>query len=715
MPQSLEADVALIHIAGGGARITPPPGTIAQAAPRRAARGRTDNLIFLSLGLHSPRPVPPTYMDQLVRLSAEVYFSTPGSVTAALRAAVGAINDRLLDANRGTEEPTHIQGRLTIGVLRGSGLYLAQSGMGQVIWIRPGQLRRLSSDEAANRPLGLTLAPHIRFHHLEVQPGDLAILTTAPPPLWSDPTLSGLAGISLPQATDRLAAASGRDLTGLLLRIIRPGEGRQHALEALPTQAARSGPGKPAHRAARGHRTRTRPPLGLKTESIRQSAVGRLLGDLWRNVRRKISEVTYNVAKLATRMAPGLVEPPRPGAYSRAVLAATAVAVPLVVVAVASVVYMRRGRVEQFESYLTQAQAAVAEAQAKTGLEEARAAWETAIQWLNLAERYRESEETQGLRAQILSAIDELELIRRLDFRPLISGGFKPQARIRSLAATTTDLYVLDEANQVISHAWVTGRGYELDRDFQCLDGPSSIEGVKGPVDMVIQAEPGALGAEGVVAIDVDGTALYCAPGKTPLTSQLTPPDTGWGAIQAIDVRNDRLYVLDPSEKAVWIYDAADGLFSGLPVLFFTEEVPALDDAIDLAMAQDELFILHEDGHIDRCQRNLETTPDGSGRVRAECDPSPQFEDERPEVQATDHIPAAVPSMVVYSPPPEPSLFFLDPASTSVYHYSMRLVYQGRYQPVSALPDEVTALTVGPTNDIFLAAGDQVYLAQLIR
>jgi hypothetical protein len=67
---------------------------------------------------------------------------------------------------------------------------------------------------------------------------------------------------------------------------------------------------------------------------------------------------------------------------------------------------------------------------------------------------------------------------------------------------------------------------------------------------------------------------------------------------------------------------------------------------------------------------------------------------------------------MAYSAPPEPSLFFLDSLSNSVFHYSMRLVYQGQYFPLEAFEGEITALGLGPPNDIFLAVGDNVYHAQ---
>jgi len=71
MTQSLEADVALLHIVGGAARITPPPGSLAQIAPRRCARGRGQDALLLSISIQARRPPAPSHLDHLAQLAAE--------------------------------------------------------------------------------------------------------------------------------------------------------------------------------------------------------------------------------------------------------------------------------------------------------------------------------------------------------------------------------------------------------------------------------------------------------------------------------------------------------------------------------------------------------------------------------------------------------------------------------------------------------------------
>ena len=685
MTAALEADVALIHIAGGGARVSPPPGTLAQTPPRRPARGRGDEMLFLTVGTSTPLLAQGS-LDPIVHYAAQAYFGTPGTITSALREAADEVNQRLLAVNQKEAAEAHVVGRFMAAVLRGNDLYLAQCGPGQAILIRPGAVTRFSSEEAAARPLGVSVAPHVRFHHAQVGPGDMVLLTTAPPPLWSDPTLSGLAELEPAQAIERLVAATTDDLTGMLLRLALP--------SVVPVRAATATASpSPATRGSSGPAADSRP-AGLR----------RPPSPAMRNLRRTLRTLAVpfeSIGRSLRGVFPSLTPAGAPAGLSPGLLAGTAVAVPLVIVAIVGVVYLRRGRTEQYRQFMSQAQTAVVSAQLKPTLEEARPEWQAAAQWLAQAARYGGGEEAEALQSAVDQALDRLDSIARIEFAPAVGGGFGPRARLRAAAATANDLYVYDESLPEIYHAWFTGRGYEIDREFQCLQ---SLEETFTPariVDVLIQPEPGALGVQGIVAIDAAGKLVYCAPGVLPATGVLTPPDIGWGQIQAVDLIGETLYVLDPKANQVWIYTAADGLFAGAPGIYFTEVIQSLNHAVDLAASQDELIVLHDDGLVDVCRRPTENAPDGSLRIRVECEKDV-------DVAPVDVTPASV----VYSPPPEPSLFFLDPANGAIYQYSLRLAYQARFVPTPPLSETPTDLAVGPPRDLFLVAGDQVYFAQ---
>lgn len=693
MPPTLEADVATLHFAAGDLRTSPPPGTLAQTAPRRCARGRAEDVLLLTLHVETAEPGSASMMGHIASRGALAFYRTPGSVTAAMREAAQVINAELL-AWQDAESLEDQRANLMLGVLRGSDFYMAQAGSGHATLIRGGSVRRFASAEAARRPLGGSASPHVRYHHLQAEPGDVLALTAVATPLASDSTLASLENRDPADLIERLKVVLDQDVTGLLVRLIPEGQGAHLPSAALQPQTA------------------TQEDVRQATGQIRERLSG-AWSAVGGSLQRAGQAVAFGITKLLIRLAPGLVEAPRPGSLPPSVLAATAVAVPLLVLAIVSITYLRLGRSEQFQANILEAQEAIAAAQISSDPSQQRALWTTADIFLDRASQYGSSPELDALRDQVDREIDALDNIVRLEFQPVLSGGFGREARITTMAASATDLYVLDANAASIWRAWATGRGYEIDRSFDCLEGAASFRGMATPVDMAIQAEPGALGVEGVVAIDADGTLLYCAPNRRALSSELTPPDTGFQAIRAIDVFNDSLYVLDPASNAVWIYDASGGLFSGSPVLYFTEEIPDLSDAIDLAKSQEELFILHSDGVLDRCERTREEQPGLGMQFVVECQQDLQFLNDRPGAGQDTGSTGVVITEMLYSPPPEPSLYFLDSGGRTVFHYSMRMVYQGQYRPLERFPGSPTALTLGPPSELFVAIDDQVFFAGL--
>lgn len=700
MPPALEADVGLIHIAGGALRNTPPPGTAAHTAPRRSGRGRADDLLFVNLGLLGPSTPAPDLQGHLTQLSVEAFYKTPGSVTAALRAAAAVINDRLNDINR-ERDGRDLHANWMAAVLRGGDFYAAQAGHGEAVHVRAGSVRRFSSEQAARRALGTSPTPALRYHHFEVRPGDLILVTAREGPNWSEPVLQAISDFEPARAIEQLSHTRERDITGLLLRLVPEGQAASTLPESAQAAALRP---EPKRSGAQAPRAST-----FKILTSVWSWVGQRWQPIGSRLRSLLVRAAAAVTRLLVRLAPGLIEAPRPGEFSPALLASTAVAVPLIVLTVVSVVYLRRGRTQQYQAYLHEAQRAVATAQAASESSAAGEAWGLASYYLQRAGEYGDGADRRALATQVGGALDEINQVIRLEFTPAVSGGFGGGAAIESLAATASDLYVLDTANQTIFHAWTSGRGYDINNNFDCLDGPDSVQGVSTPVDLAIQAEPGALGAEGVVAVDADGTLLYCAPDRRSLTTQLAAPSTGFGRIEAVDVFQGTLYVLDPRANAVWLYDASGGVFSGEAQLYFVGEVPDLSGAIDIARSQDELFILYSDGRFDRCQRGQ---PDG-GEISVTCEQDLSFDSPAVGGQASPAPDAVSLTEIRYSPPPEPALFLLDEASRAVFRYSMRVVYQGRIEPAEPFRDPITSLALGPPNDIFVAAAGQVYYAPL--
>ena len=167
---------------------------------------------------------------------------------------------------------------------------------------------------------------------------------------------------------------------------------------------------------------------------------------------------------------------------------------------------------------------------------------------------------------------------------------------------------------------------------------------------------------------------------------------------------------MDSENDAVWVYDSSSGLVSGRPTLFFVDQIPDLADAVDIAASQIGLLIQYTDGTVDQCNR-VSTSSDGAGdQVGISCNKL-IFKDERIGFGESEQIPNAKTIELLHSPPPESSLLFLDTESGGVYRYSLNLIYQGQYQPDVPFEDELTSLTLGPPNNIFIATGNQVHHA----
>ena len=100
MPADLDVSTSLLHLSGGRLLPEEPPGYASLAPPRRTARGREHDTLFLCLGLRGREAVPAERYNALLELAGGTFFGTPGSVTSALRQAIGAVNQNLLDNNR---------------------------------------------------------------------------------------------------------------------------------------------------------------------------------------------------------------------------------------------------------------------------------------------------------------------------------------------------------------------------------------------------------------------------------------------------------------------------------------------------------------------------------------------------------------------------------------------------------------------------------------
>lgn len=394
---------------------------------------------------------------------------------------------------------------------------------------------------------------------------------------------------------------------------------------------------------------------------------------------------------------------------SRSSLAFIAILVPLLLITVAVMVYMSAGRDSQYEENYSLAVKAAVGAIGTNDPANVRLAWESTLYYLDKAEAYQLTNDSQALRWQAQAELDNLDRIVRLNFQPAIISGLAPAIHIGRMAASDSDLYLLDTASGSVLHTIRTNQGYEVNPDFKCGPGVYENGTVGGLVDFVVINNRTFANAN-LIGIDSAGNLLFCNNSGEARAIQLPSPGLGWKNIAAItlDAESKTLYVLDPTGAAVWSYFWVKDKFED-PNLFFGDQVPqGMNTALDLAMRGEDLFLLFQDGHMASCV--------GGGR----CVDPIQFEDPR-----AGHLPGASISDAVFSQlliagPSDPSLYMLESLTKAVFRFNVSpdkvFSLQSQFQATadqrtSLFTSPVSSMAISPNRYIFLSVDNRVYFA----
>ena len=381
-----------------------------------------------------------------------------------------------------------------------------------------------------------------------------------------------------------------------------------------------------------------------------------------------------------------------------------AIAIPLILAVIGGMVFLQRGRAQQQQIFYQQAVEEVAYAATLTNPLEQRLALQTAIGDLDKAEFYATTSQSQSLRAQVVTNLDTLDAVKRLDYRQAIVGGLDIGVSITRIVATTTDLYLLNGKQGNVLRAIMTGRGYEIDPNFQCgpTYGPINV----GPLVDIAELPQGSFENASLLGMDSNGNLLYCVVGDQPYSAAMAPPNIGFGEPVAMSLDRGDLFLLDPKVKAVWIYRNME--VSQQPHLFFGDTIPPMQDVIDLAVYNDDLFLLHANGHITKC------TYSGLAESPTRCDDPYPYSDNRPGRVHGPVIEDAIFDQIYFSSFPERSIYLLDPQNQSIYYFSVLLTLQWQYQSRGSLAEgNATAFAISPNRMAFLAIGNYVYYAAM--
>jgi len=425
--------------------------------------------------------------------------------------------------------------------------------------------------------------------------------------------------------------------------------------------------------------------------------------------------VNERVGSVLQRFAPRLLpsgDANQPFTIPTYVLILIAVFIPALVVTVASLVYFRFGQSIQYDELFAQATTAQQQAMSESDPSRQRDEWQRVLTFLNDADTYRDTEESKSLRAQAQSNLDSLMGVLRLEFVPAFPNGLGTSTQISRMAASESDIYMLDSEGGKILHASFTGKSLQLDNAFNCQPGSYSGYQVDTLVDLIALPKANALNAT-VMGVDASGNLLYCAPNQVPQAIPLPAlPNTNWGRIVSMALDSGNLYVLDAQSRSVWVFIGKDSTFVDTPYYYFGNEIPAnIESAIDLAANGDDIYMLHADGHLSTC--TFSRLSDAPTRCQ---DPAPRV-DNYPAHRDVDIFQLAHFTQMSITSPPNSVILVLDSENQSVFRFSPRSFelqnqvtgYAGKANPFKR--GSMTAMAVSPNYVLYLAIGDQVYFA----
>ena len=571
IPATIEPVVSALRVAGGVRLEDAGPGAIAMTPPPRVARGREGERLLVLLDLVGP--ASPHLYRELREALAQTYWSTTGSITAALRRAAAAANGHLLRANLRSAPAGRCNGHLLSAALHGDDLFILQAGSARACFLR-GEYLVCFSRAGEPPPLGRGPLADVRLYHTFVAQGDTLLLSSST--LIREVGDAGLARVlSLPQVPavqeGLEQVGAGADFTALVARWAVPEEpppareARRPSVRARrepsqpparfepqppsllsrPEPRPEPQPSRPAPRVEREPRLpapraeRESPPRPERRVHPRPTrrpgpTVGARLAGGGRAVGRGMAAaggwVAGGVSTLFRSMLPGpgrqarrraRAARPRPARAvpkeNRTAMMLVAVAIPVALAIAVALAYLSLGAEARVRGFINQAQGEVTLAQAVPDKpEEARPHWEAAWEQAGAALALRPDDPVATtLQSQARTALDLLDGIVRL--QPVRLWDFGPGSVPRRLVVHGQTAFVLDPAGGWVAQLTLnpTGDGVieQGDAPIPVRTGQRLGEGEVGDlVDLTWVSLGGERQTSGLLILEQDGALINYDP-----------------------------------------------------------------------------------------------------------------------------------------------------------------------------------------------------------
>ena len=633
MAIKLGAEVGQLHVVNGVRQErTACLGTFEQ--PASLFRRRDQGRLFVVIELTGDALDRDALYEDLTRMVGTTYYNTPGSITAGLRAALRAINARLLRENRGLSPGEGRLAGISCAVLRGNDLYIAQAGPALVHVARQGEVLTFPGSsppldwlaEGPTAPLGRQRVVDVRFFHCTVQPGDVILLAQ---PTWAQQlhprqVAEAVVYTGVAQAMGNLQALAGQeDAAALVVEITgalegvpqtrpqpkpaprRPPREQVHTAEAEPQEI----PAREEPTAERGITTRLgRLDLAAKLRLVGQGLLAALALVL-DGLRRLLVRILPGREGVAPKRArPARARKATPGTSSHLVIG-MAVAIPVIIVLLVLGVYWRQGtnRQAEFAELLVQAQNEYDQGGVNEGnIPVAREHYKQALDLVAKALAMRGSDSAaQELQRQAQEALDKIDNVYRLyDLTPLHTYT-EPGSAPGRVIADGQNIFVLDRDTGRVYHHVLNELGKDLQETAVIVQKGQAVDGAATGdlIDMAWKPDGGDHHRGSLLILDGNGRLLEYDPIFGTITALPLGGLDQWRSPQAVSTYFDQtktnFYILDTALNQVLKYVPTNDLYNVTPTGYLTAEDVDLSGAVDMAI-DGYVYVLYSDGRVQK-------------------------------------------------------------------------------------------------------------------
>lgn len=613
-----EALVGHLYVAGGRTIKTTPPGTLCEVAPRRAARGREIDTIFV-LVLPSGTIAPNTFYEQMALMAAERYFSQGGSVTSALREVLNTLNHNLHEHNQSGRK--HYEANMLVAVMRSEDLYVARVGAATMV-LRHADGTQITvpanfkdDDALFVAPLGVQPIPEIEMNKYALQEGTRMIMSDANIiEITKENVTKALTSDNMENLLDDFKTMVTLQIQMMAVEFVPPDEPIM-----MPAMTGQSSAVLNAEIAAA--RSRVAAEQAAEQARVAETAAEQARINSPRNrLKRRATSAAVAFASsaghflLAMASLGGKLWTKEPTERRRkansTIVTAAVFGIPAVLAITVLLSWVFNVGQTAFEQCVADAVEAsnVARSIDSSVKSSMIAAWEGTERIVNECEDIRPDlpdPTLSEIRREAQAVLDRLNNISRRNVTALFPA---PDANITSMIINGLDLYALDSTNNLVYRLQLTEDGGALASTPQPIPNMrigARVEGytIGRIVDIAFATETSQTQ---ILALDENGVLISCLPSFiNQCEAQQLVGTESWQNPIKLEIFGNNLYILDTGATEIWRYEPVGTTdnYANPPEEYFSPvSRPAfLTNAVDFVIGtidpiRGRVFILYGDG-----------------------------------------------------------------------------------------------------------------------